>query len=787
MWKHTAHVILRNRILILGILLALTVFFGFHAPSVKMEYTYASLLPEGDSTRIKYLEFKEKFGEDANMLVIGFEDPNLFEIDKFRDFNALTSKLKSFDGVINAASITNVLDLKADHQKERFYLSPLFPDSLKNQEQLDSLANRLTDLPFYDQMLYNDSSKMYVIGLTLKTEVMNSPAREDLIDSIEHNTRQFGSKHDITPHFSGMPYIRTRLAEKIRSEFVYLVLLAIAVASIILYVFFRSFKVIAFTLLIVITAASWSIGMMVLFGYNISILTSLLPPLIIVIGIPNCVYLLNKYHQEFKIHGNKVKSLQRMILRVGNATFLTNLTTAAGFGTFLITRNRLLIEFGLVAFLSIMGVFLLSILLIPIFFSYLPDPKLKHINHLDSRFMNRITDRLSIIATQHRPKVFITIGGLVALAIVGLSMTQRLAYIVDDLPQDDPLYADLKFFEKHMGGVMPMEISIDTRRPKGVLKKKNLLKLDSLQQRLNQYDELARPMSVIDALKFMRQAYYNGKAKYYEMSADQDLNFILSYIKKESGQMDAVASFLDSTNQSTRITMKIEDVGTKRMGSITKEIEEDITAVFPADQYKTNLTGASIVYTQGTEHLIRNLFTSLALAVVLISIFMASMFTSLRMVLISLIPNLLPLLFTAALMGYFGVPIKPSNVLVFSIAFGIAVDNSIHYLAKYRQELKLTDFDVKQAVHKAIKETGVSMIYTAIILFFGFLVFTASGFGGTKAVGILVSITLAIAVLTNLTLLPALILALGRKAGIRKQKRPLLDNWDKEDIENGED
>jgi len=358
--------------------------------------------------------------------------------------------------------------------------------------------------------------------------------------------------------------------------------------------------------------------------------------------------------------------------------------------------------------------------------------------------------------------------------------------MVDDLPKDDPVYTDLKFFEHHFNGLMPLEIIIDTKKNKGAYKLSTLKKVDKLQKKLNEIPELSKSVSIADGMKMVKQSFYSGKEKYYKLPKGSEKTFIFNYLKNTKGNNTSfLSSFVDdSTKSILRVSTKVEDIGTKNMKTLFNDLRIELDSIFKPEKYKTIITGTSVVFFKGTSYLVNNLFISLSLAVVLISMFMAMMFASWRMVLISLFPNLLPLLLTAGLMGYFGIPIKPSTILVFSIAFGISVDDTIHYLAKYRQELISTNWDIKKSVINALNETGTSMIYTSIILFFGFGVFATSSFGGTVALGVLVSFTLLIAMLANLVLLPALLLSFERLITTKAFKEPLLHIFDEEeDIE----
>ncbi len=785
MWTIIARIILRNRLAFLIGLILFTGFMGYQAQFIQLEYEYAALLPETDSAYINYNDFKELFGEDGNVMIIGVQDSNFFELEKFNDWIKLGNSIKNFDGVVEIVSNARVFNLNKNQELRKFELKEIFPASINNQKDLDSMKAIFYSLPFYNGILYNQQTHVYIMALTIAHEKVNSKERIVLVDSIENQARKFGEKHNLELRFSGLPYTRTRIAQMIEKELVMFIYLAMIVTALLLFLIFRSFKVVLFSMLIVGIGVVWSLGTIVLLGYKITILTGLIPPLLIVIGIPNCVFLLNKYHNEYVSHGNQIKALQRMINKVGNATFLTNLTTASGFATFIITSNRILTQFGIVASLNIMGIFLLSILLIPIFFSFLAPPKLRHTKHLEYKFTEKIIDFLCFLTTNHRKKIYTAIVIFIATAIYGISFMEANGYIVDDIPKDQPIYKDLKFLEENFGGVMPLEIMIDTRKPKGIYKYSNLKKIEQLQDSLKKYPEISSPLSVVEGFKFARQTYFNGAEKHYKLPSSMEFQSAMAPYLVKKGNNNLIYKYVDSIQQITRISLKISDVGTKRLYGIFDCVTNDIDSIFPPAEYKTVLTGSSIVYTKGTSHLIENLFSSLLIAIVLIAVFMSMMFASWRMILVSVVPNLLPLIITAGIMGFAGIAIKPSTVLVFSIAFGISVDNAIHFLAKYRQELAVTNWDIGKSVVLALKETGVSVLYTVTILFFGFGVFVASDFGGTVALGILISITLLIAMFINLILLPSLLLSLERNITTKAFEEPLLSIEEEE--ENDDD
>ena len=787
MWTGIARIILKNRILILIVLFILTAFMGYNAKNIRMSYQYAPLLPEDDPAYKQYEAFVKIFGNEGNLLVVGVKDNDFFTVSHFNEWNEFTDDLKNIKGVKSVFSVSQAYQLVKNKKEKKFEVKPVFPDHLTYQYDLDSLDNDVfRKLPFYKNIIYNPEKDVYLLAITLDEKILHSPERVGLVKKIKAAGNEYEKRTGNKLHYSGLPYIRIVTAEMIKKELNMFIFLALGITALIIFLFFRSFKVVLSSMLVVGTAVIWALGIQALFGYKVTILTGMIPPLIIVIGIPNTVFLLNKYHQEYRKHNNKIKSLQRVIRKIGNATFLTNLTTASGFATFIFTSSKILVEFGIVAAINIMVVFILSILLIPIIFSFLDGPKERHVKHLDNRVMQRIVDHLVRISLNHRAAVYSITGIVLFLGIIGITRIKTTGYMLDDIPHDNTLYVDLKFFEKNFNGIMPLEIMIEAPKSNGVIQASFLRKMDKLQRKLAQYPELSTPLSLVQVIKFARQAFYNGKEKYYGVPGTQERNFILSYVgkMKKGGQSDIASSFVDSLKQKTRISYRIEDVGSTEMKKIDKEIRAVLDTVFTPKKYKTYVTGSSVVFFKGTDYLVKNLFTSLILAILLIASFMAWMFSSKRMVVVSLIPNLIPLIMTAALMGYFGISIKPSTILVFSIAFGISVDDTIHFLAKYRQELDETSWSIRAGVVLALKETGVSMIYTSIILFFGFGVFSVSEFGGTVALGVLVAITLLFALFSNLILLPSLLLTLEKSITNQSFKEPLLQIYDEdEDIE----
>ena len=773
-------IILKGRLLILALIIAMIVMMANYANQTNLSYEMAKILPPDHPTHINYENFKSEFGESINTMVIAVQDVDFFSKEHLYAWNKFGDEIERIGGVNGVLNITKLPVLTTDSTKRKFISETWYFPEMTSSE-LDSSLKVFHNQKIYEGMLYNKDAYSAIMLVDINKIILATPERKNLIDEIVASGEKYSKTLNIDVKYSGLPYIRTIDSIKVKDEISIFILFTLLITSFILLLFFKSFKATIISIIVVVIGVLFSFGTMGMLGYDISILMALVPPVIIVIGIPNCIFLINKYHTEFKKNKDKDKSLHLMISKIGNITLLTNLTTASGFAAFLLTKSETLQEFGLVAAISIIFIFIISILLIPIWFSFFPAPKLRHTQHLDKKWVRSVVALLSDWVKNKRRTIYIVSAILTVVGFIGLSLIKTTGNITDDLSRNGDLYEDLQFFENNFGGVMPLEIIIDTKDTNGINNPNVMLKVQELQDELSRYSEFSKPVSYIEFVKYANQAYKNDGPKYYTLPQRRDVGRISSLVRKSEEINNLEVKLKDDINSKARITLRMKDIPTPKMDSILNQLKPKIDSIFNPEEYNVVVTGSSRVFLEGTKFLVGNLVYSLLLVILLISIFMAWMFRSFRMVIVSLIPNLIPLLLTSAIMGYFSIPIKPSTILVFSIAFGISVDDTIHFLAKYRQELVASNWNIRQSVFNALKETGVSMIYTSVVLFFGFFVFVASDFGGTVALGLLVSITLFFAMLSNLLLLPALLLSLEKLITTKAFKEPFLDIFDEEE------
>ena len=873
MWMTISNIILRNRLVIITMLTLLTVFFGYKAiTGMQLDNRYGILLPNDAKEKIDYEKFKDLFGEDGGTLAIAIQTDSLYTESKLRAWKQLGDSILKMDGVESVVSEATLVTITNNFAKQKFEAHRVFSDTSFQEKSVDSIRKEIRSNPFYKGLLYNDTSNVSMMMIAIAPEVFRDLKRSEVVLELEELAMSYSNDLG-TPRFAGMPHMRVIVGKRVIEEMYIFIALLFLVTSALIYIFFRSIQVVLICNLIVAVAVIWSMGIIATLGYEMTIVMALIPPLMIVIAVPNCIFLLTKFHQEIREHGNKVRALSRVIKKIGTAIFLTNFTTSLGFLTFVTTNSDKLMEFGVTASVNIILIYFISITTLPILLSLLNPPKHKHLKHLERKLAVGLLDGLIYITVNHRKWVYMMTIAVLIFSFVGMMQIDASGNLSGDLPEDHPIKKDLYFFQDHFGGSIPFEVLITYKEPSRISKKQTLEGVDKIQQLMDADPLFSEQVSYVDLLKAANMAYFNNDSSQYRLvTKKRALSRLKRYIDSSiitnsTGIGAKMTELLDTANRIIRIRTQLKDIGSyeviQRRDSLYKQIDEILNPNKPVieryfaeykdstrlefldsilarfsnvtnalaesyiktdeeridyfedweafigkckkdekfdsklrsaidlEYYDVKLTGISIVASEGTNYLVFNLFTSLLFAILAISILMSILFRSARMVLISLIPNLIPLVFTAGVMGWTGIPLKPSTLLVFSIAFGISIDDTIHYLAKYRQELKSKKWDLKQCVLMAIREAGLGMFYTSIVLFCGFSMFMFSQFGGTQALGMLVSLTLLVAMVTNLVILPTLLLSFERRLITKSFEEPYFDayaesmdlDWEHMDLE----
>ena len=766
MWYRLGQKIIKYKVASLFILTTATLVMGYFASQIKLSYEFTKAIPEDNEKFVIYKKFVQQFGVDGTTMVVGFQTDSLYTPKKFNELVQLQKNIKAIPGVTEVLGIPSSYNLSKDTLEEKFNATKVFDASYTNDSSLQAHKAIFEQLPFYQSLLYNPKSHAYIMAISFIPDSINSGARSQIIKTLTTQIDNFSKSTQLEIHLSGLPYIRTILADRIKKEMVWFLFGSLLLCAITLFLFFRSFSAMLMSLAVVAMGVIWSLGTMVLMGQKITLLTALIPPLIVVIGIPNCIYFLNKYHTSFKETQDKEKAIINMVGRMGIVTLFCNITAAIGFFVFAFTKSPLLKEFGWVSGLNIIALFFISLFFIPPVLTYLKVPQPKHVRYLDNKFLENVLVKIERWTFVHTKWVFGITIVLVMVSIFGLANIKKEAFIVDDLPKKDKLYTDLKWFEQEGGGVMPLEFIIDTKKKNGLLRSKALEDIDQLHTYLQSQPELGKPLGLLEGLKFAKQAFYDGDSASFTTPSGTELAFLGAYLKTKTTNTDTQAKnnptqmlnkFLDKDKQFTRVSVNMKDIGSAALPVFLKKVDSATKVIFDSSKYNIVITGSSVTFLEGSNFIVKGLGESIFWAFLLIALCMIFLFRSFPILMCSLIPNLVPLLITAGMMGWLGISLKPSTVLVFSVALGIAIDVTIRFLVNYKQELPHLNNQVNITLVQTIKHTGISIIYTSLVLVAGFVIFCFSDFGGTKALGWLTSLTLVVSTLTNLILLPALI------------------------------
>ena len=859
MWNKLANLILKNRFLILGIITLITVYFGYHAATgLKMENKYGIVLPKDSPTTQNYNTFKERFGEDGGTFVLAIQTDSLYTKDKFLKWKELGDSILQFNGVESVVSEATLFTIHNNKEQNKFEVRRIFSDINFQEKSIETIEKEIKNNPLYNKVLYNDSSNASLMMIKIDERFLSDRVKSKVVLDIQKLAityeKDFGKFH-----FAGLPYLRVIIAKRIQSEMLIFVGLSMLITSILMYFFFRSFRAVLICMTVVGISVIWAMGTIATMGYGVSAMMALIPPLMIVIGIPNCIYLYNKYHQEYRHHGNRMKALTRVVSKTGIAMFLTNVTTALGFITFMFTSSEKFFEFGMISTLNIMLCYVVSLCLIPIFASFLKNPPERHLKHLDRKLAVGLLEKLVYLTAHKRSLIYIVTIIITAIAAFGMVKMNVTGNLTGDIPPKDPIVKDIKFIEDNFGGAIPFEVMIDYKEKGRLFGKNTLNKVEEVQAMLASDQLFAKSISIVDFTKVINMAYYDNNPDRYTIISKRDRLRLSKYIENfnvtNSNSTFSLKELVDTTNFILRVRTQMKDIGSYEVAdevaiirnkidsimnpdkkdierlyakidageneyidsllenysnvynALTAEIAqknsdlqfqfdndtEKIKAYYSKPSFKDQLrksidqeyygvilTGTSVVVSEGTKYLLWNLLSSILFAIISIAALMSMLFSSFKMVVISMIPNIIPMIITAGIMGWFNIPLKPSTLIIFSIALGITVDNTIHFLARYRQELQMKKWDLKECVAISIRETGLSIIYTSVILFFGFIVFVFSDFGGTQALGYLSALTYFVALFTNLIVLPALLLTLDRKLTTKSFEEPYFDAYSEE-------
>lgn len=721
----------------------------YPALSIRTDFNLENFFPKHDPTIKDYEYLEQEFGRDDNIIMVGFKDDSLLSPSVLTDLRSIVDSVETIPLVTEVRSLWSAENIQGDGARLEF--DPYLRDANLGTVSTDSLRNELTSDSFVEGFLVNDKATVTAFYLEITDDQNNFETRRQIIQRLNDTLNQYRHKYDFK--LSGIPYYRNQYINYLNDEIAFYITLSSLLIVLLLWVLYRSTLGVLFPMMIVWLTILFTLAIMQLTGGYFEVMSSTIAPILLCVGIADSIHMISKY-DDARVDGlNKRQSITEMLLTLGSATFLTSITTAIGFGTLMTSNIVPMKRFGIYTAVGVMVAFTITITFLPSVLSITGDRKIfrdKSAYLFD--FFRTLLQKISRFNQRNYKKI--VVGTLLFTLVLGSGMLilKVNGKVFDELgPSTQPI-KDAEFISQNLTPPFPMEFVINTGSENEIMEPEFLQKVEELTRHLEQYPEVDRVISINTLLKEVHQAM--APEQYKDQPLPQDEQLIAQYILLlEFNESDILPRFSDFSYQRIRIATNVYDVGSYQINKLQESLQSYLEENFPDSE--VTLTGSTILSADLNGKIVNSLFKSILLAFALISIIMAVLFRNVRMVLISLIPNILPLLMVAGFMGFTGIDIKASTAVIFTIAFGIAVDDSIHYLARVRVEMK-RGRSLSKALHYTTVKTGKAIIVTSVILMVGFGSLLTSVFISTVYMGLLVGLTVLTALLCDLFLLPSL-------------------------------
>jgi len=727
----------------------ISIFLGYFIKDLRFNYVFEDFFPVDDPDLAYYQKFKQMFNNDNDYLLIGvINESGVFEKEFLTNLDSLTQTLNTVDNVTHVNSLTNV---------ERPAITPLglfkIPlvhvndPSRYSQDSLRIFQNRLLV-----ESLISDDSK--ATAILLKHDFLQS---KEGADKLVNDVTSIVSKFSFDKvYIAGKTYAQGVFIEKMKVELAIFLSASILLVIGFLAFAYRSWWGVLVPLLVVMLATVWILGTMGLTGKTLDILMVLLPTIMFVVGMSDVVHIMTKYIEQLRLGFSKEEAIKTTFREVGLATFLTSLTTSIGFLTLLTASIAPIQEFGVYTALGVFMAFIVAFALLPSCLVFLKKPKVSEKVVNRSAWFGTLSKSF-LLVLKHGKLVIATNLILTAIAVFGVTQIVINTYLIEDLPQDAPLKQAFLFFDRNFGGSRPFEVTAEVKNGHDIFDPEVLKEIDNVESYLRNDFEAGNVVSPVTMIKGLNQAINGGVTSKYKLpETAKDWNKVNRYLKRADSR-ELSFKLITSDKQTGRISMRVGDIGSNLSLQRTEDLKEFIRTETDTSLVSFVVTGTSNLIDKNNEYLSRNMFQGLAIAFAVVALIAGVMFKSLRMILITLIPNIIPLLLVAGIMGLAGVTLKLSTSIIFTIAFGIAVDDTIHFISKLKIELSKGK-PLLYALKRTYLSTGKAITVTSLILSGGFLTLLLSSFGGTFYTGLLISLTLIFALVIDLTLLPVLVL-----------------------------
>jgi uncharacterized protein len=741
------------RTILLAIVI-LTVASVFPASRIGTDFNLEGFFPDDSPTIEEYRQLSDEFGRDDNIIALAFEVPDVFSQNVVRDIATLTQELELISNVTEVNSIWNVSQIRNNDGMlvtSAYFdgFNPLLPiDELRLEEiRADMLRN-----PFIVDLMVNKQATVAAIYIELNEDVNSYRVRGQVIADISRILSLYQDTYNF--RITGIPYFRNMYVDMLNKEIIMYVSISSVLIIALLWGLFRNLRGIIIPISIVWLTILFTVAFIVLTGGYFEILSSSIAPILLCVGVADSIHLLTKY-QDSRLNGfTPGIALKETIVVLGSATLLTSITTAIGFATLVTSNVMPMKRFGLYTAAGVLIAFLITIFLLPTLLPKFRDTvtqagKQNQVHN----FLGKILRKTCTWATLNHKSVVITTILISLFFAYGATQLKVNGKIFDDVGPSQQIMKDSDFFTQKLTPQFPLEFVIDTGVPNGALSPDLLREIDAFESWLTSFDEIERTTSLTTLIEEIHRVMSPEEALRESLPSDAPL--IAQYmLLLELSDSEAASRLVDFNYQTIRLASNVQDAGSWRTNQIREEIFIWLSDKFP--DATISISGTSILVADLTDNIVRSLSSSILLAILFISIIMAWLFRDIRLVFISIMPNVIPLIITAGTMGFLGVDIKPSTAVIFTIAFGIAVDDSIHYLARLRIEATRVR-NLGEAIALTTEKTGRAIVLTSVILMVGFGTLATSAFTSTMLMGTLTCLTIITALLADLLFLPAIL------------------------------
>ena len=710
-----------------------------------MDFSIEQLFSQNDPVISRYLNFREEFDGVDNRIFLLYESDDPFSYNNLLKNKKMVHAFENIEGINKVTSLTNI-DLFTDGGE--YLLSPVYEYIPQSIDSLENAKERILNSKLLTNYLISSDGKIASIVLEVSDIYNEHDSRESIVRQIDE--LQLGT--DWTWHQTGLPIIRTRYVQYMIADNITFLFPVLIMLIFLLTILFRSLVGLVLPLIVVLLTIIWTLGFMTASGITINIISYIIPTLLMVVGISDSVHFLVKYYNTLYLVGNKKEALTQTLQKIGTAIFLTSITTAIGFGALSMVNIEIVKEFGIFTALGVFFAFIITVLFIPSTLMLLSKTPKTKLDAYSRGYRVKVVNRLILIVRNH-PKIIILTG--IMITIIGLFGALQInphSKLLDDLRPGNALLEDMRLAENKMGSVLPVEIIISIDENNNFQDIQDIAVIsfaDDLATYISKIPEIGKVVSVSDYLKAINQAMNEGTKSFYSLPSSREV--ISQYMLLYDSEFN---SLINSDLTKLRVAAQIKDIDSRRSAEIEKEINTYIDTVIP-NGMTAEVTGTAFLALRTNNYLVKNLLASFLVALIIITFLMVILFRSIKMAFISILPNIIPMMVMAAVLGFLQIPLRPATAMTFAVAFGIAVDDTLHYLIRYRMELSNQHY--RQANDSTMLGTGIAMMSTTAILSAGFLVLTLSTFTPTVEFGMLSVITIITALIGDLTFLPALL------------------------------